>query len=173
MQGRLLPSVLMLVVGICVGRFGLPLLYGYSQPSTLAMQATPSAITRSVVACELSSEQIDHLASRIAPSVVKNLATSGLGNIAIDPKIAAQQRQAGEQDKAEKASALAQATRLIDQMVSNHQVTPQGMRDAEQLLQQTGQADQIYLLHGRIAVAVNKGNLTLAQAGLRPSISPE
>jgi hypothetical protein len=168
MKARLLIPVLMLLIGICIGHFGLPLLYLDSHASTETMQTTPGVITRSVVACELSSEQIDHLSSRIAPSVVEHLATSGLRNIVIDPKIAAQQRQTEEQDKAEKVSALAQATQLIDQMVSSHQVTPQGMHDAEQLLQQSGQADQIYLLRARIAVAVNKGELTLTQAGLRP-----
>jgi len=161
-------AMLMLLVGICIDHFGLSLLEHDLGTSTATTQLTPGAITRSVAACELSSEQIDHLSSRIAPLVVQHLATSGLQNVSTDPKIAAQQRQAEERTKADRVSAMSQATQLVDQMVAGHQVTPQGMRDAEQLLQQTGQADQIYLLHARISVAVNKGQLTPAQAGLLP-----
>jgi hypothetical protein len=161
-------AALMLSVGICVGYFGLGSLYPYARQSTAAMQTIPGAIARNVTACELSSEQIDHLSSRIAPSVVAHLASSGFSNIAIDPKIAAQHRQEEEQSKQERVRAMTQATQMIDQMIASRQVTPQGMLDAEQLLQQTGQRDQIYLLHARVAVAVNRGELTLAQAGLRP-----
>jgi len=162
----------MLLVGICVDHFGLSLLERTPGQPAAAIQLTPGATARSVAACELSSEQIEHLSARIAPAVVEHLATSGLGNVSPDPKIAAQQRKLDEQDKTEKMSAMTQATQLVDQMISNHQVTMQGMRDAEQLLQQTGQSDQIYLLHARIAVAVNKGDLTLAQSGIRPPSSP-
>ncbi|HEX2584635.1 MAG TPA: hypothetical protein VHL14_05855 [Steroidobacteraceae bacterium] len=159
-------AALTLFVGICVGYFGLGLLYPYPHISTQARQTIPDAVVRNVVACDLSPDQISHLSASIAPEVVARLATSGLSNIAIDPKIAAQQRQASEQDKAEQAEAFTRASQLVDQMIANRRITPEGLNEAHQLLQQTNQADRMVEISGRIAVAVNKGQLTPVQAGL-------
>jgi len=161
-----LMATLTLLIGMGLGYFGLPLLHPYSPASTEKMPTTPGAVTRSVVACDLSPEQIDRLSSRIAPAVVEHLATSGLQAMSADPKIAGQQRQAQEQDKIAKAEAFTHATQLIDQMIASHQVTPQGLEEARQLLQQTGQSDQIYLLHARISMAINRRELTPEQAGM-------
>lgn len=160
-----LVAALILFVGICIGYFGLGSLYPYPRISDNT-QIIPGVIARNVVACDLSPEQIDHLSSSIAPVVVAHLATSGLNNIAADPKVAAQQRQLIEKTKAEQAEAFTHASQLVDQMIASRRVTPEGLNEAHQLLQQTGQADRLVEISGRIAVAVNKGELTPAQAGL-------
>jgi hypothetical protein len=159
-------AALMLFVGICVGYFGLGLLYPYPHTSINTMQTIPGATARDVVACDLSPEQIGHLSASIAPAVVARLATSGLSSIAVDPKIAAQQQQGMEKTKAEQAEAFTHANDIIDQMIANRRITPEGLNEAHQLLQQTNQADRMVEISGRIAVAVNKGQLTPAQAGL-------
>jgi len=158
-------NALMLFVGICVGYFGLGLLHPYPHNSDIT-QATPGTIARSVVACDLSPEQITHLSASIAPALVAHLATSGLSSISADPKIAAQQRQAIEKTKVEQAEAFTHANDLVDQMIASRRITPEGLNEAHQLLQQTNQADRMVEISGRIAVAVNKGQLTPAQAGL-------
>jgi hypothetical protein len=52
-----------------------------------------------------------------------------------------------------------------DEIILSKSVTEAGFNHAIQLLTETGQQDKIYLLHARIAVAVNKGELTPKQAG--------
>jgi hypothetical protein len=47
-------------------------------------------------------------------------------------------------------------------------VTPQGRERAHLLLIDTGQADRIYEIDGRIAAAINRGELTAEDAGLAP-----
>ena len=53
-------------------------------------------------------------------------------------------------------------------MIADRAVTPQGRDRAHQLLRATGQADRIYEIDGRIAVAINRGEITAAEAGLAP-----
>ncbi len=53
-------------------------------------------------------------------------------------------------------------------MIANRAVTPQGRNRAHELLRETGQADRIYVIDGRIAAAINRGEITPADAGLAP-----
>ncbi|HEX6396749.1 MAG TPA: hypothetical protein VFZ95_04950 [Steroidobacteraceae bacterium] len=120
-----------------------------------------------VVACTLSPEQIEHLSARIAPAVVERLGSPGV--VAPDPQRAAQLRAADEKARQEQAAAFDEAARLVDQMIANRAVTPQGRERAHQLLRESGQADRIFEIDGRIAVAINRGEITAADAGLAPS----
>jgi len=45
------------------------------------------------------------------------------------------------------------------------------LTEARKLLEQSGQADQSYLLMARVAAAVNRGELTTLQAGLMPPMA--
>ncbi len=119
-----------------------------------------------VVACTLSPEQIEHLSARIAPAVAERLGNAG--GVALEPQLTAQQRAVDKKVKAAQAAAFAEATRLVDQMIANRAVTPQGRERAHQLLRESGQADRIYEIDGRIAVAINRGEITPADAGLAP-----
>ena len=118
------------------------------------------------MACTLSPDQIEHLSARIAPAVVERLAGSGLPQMASDPNVAAHQREANEQTRHSQAAAFAQAQRLVDQMIAAHEVTPQGRLQAEELLRQSGQADRLYEIDARISAAINRGEITPAQAGM-------
>ena len=60
---------------------------------------------------------------------------------------------------------------MIDRMISDRQVTPEGMREARLLLQEAGQPKRWIEVSARIAKAVNRGELTLEQAGILPAIS--
>ncbi|MES1195744.1 MAG: hypothetical protein ABUL58_02250, partial [Steroidobacter sp.] len=71
-----------------------------------------------------------------------------------------------EQEKAAQAAAFSSAIQMVDQMIANRRVSHEGMADAIKLLQQSGQADRVYELQGKIAVAMNKGELTAEEAGL-------
>jgi len=157
---KLVPvALLSLSVGAIVGYAGYPLLHDEPAETKHAACDIPGH-TRDVVACTLSPEQIEHLSARIAPAVVERLAT--------DPKVAVQQREAGEKLKSEQAAAFAQATRIVDQMIANHALTPQGKNRAHELLRQTGQADRIFEVEARISAAINRGEITPEQAGLGP-----
>jgi len=47
-------------------------------------------------------------------------------------------------------------------------VTAQGRNRAHELLRESGQADRTYEIDGRIAAAINRGELMPADAGLAP-----
>jgi uncharacterized membrane-anchored protein YhcB (DUF1043 family) len=163
---RILPvAALSLVVGAIVGYLGFPLLNRSVVEIEHAACDVP-AITRDVVACTLSPEQIDHLSAQIAPAVVARLAATGLKSIEPDMKLAAQQRDADEKSKREQAAAFSEAARIVDQMITNHEITLRGRSQAQELLRQTGQADRIYEIEARISAAINRGDITPAQAGL-------
>ncbi|MES1190589.1 MAG: hypothetical protein ABUS47_05860 [Steroidobacter sp.] len=61
---------------------------------------------------------------------------------------------------------------MADQMIASRHVSHDGVAEAVKLLQQSGQADRAYELQGRIAVAMNRGELTPEEAGmtLPPSV---
>ena len=163
---RIVPVALLCVaIGVIGGYVAYPLLHESAEETANAACDVPG-VTRDVVACTLSPEQIDHLSARIAPAVVERLATSGLKGMEPDAKVAAQQREASEKSKGEQAAAFAQAARLVDQMIANHDVTPQGRMQAYELLRQTNQADRIFEIDARISAAINRGEITPDQAGL-------
>ena len=158
----MLTSAVALFTGAITGYLCFPLLH----TSATAPFSALDSMSRKVVVCELSSEQIAHLSAQIAPEVVKNLATSGLNGVAPDPRVAEQQRQAMERSKMQQAAAFSQATQLVDHMIASRQITPDGLKEARRMLRQTGQSDQAYLLNARIAAAINRHELTPEQAGL-------
>jgi len=168
-MNRLLMQIVLSAILVAAGYALYPLTHdphGGNDTASVDSSLKSQAQSYVVAACELNLEQIDHLASRIAPMVVERLATSGLNGVSPDPKVAAQQRESREKEKANQDATFNRATQMIDQMIANRQVTQQGIIDAAQLLQQTGQADRAYLLQARIAAAVNRGELTPEQAGL-------
>jgi hypothetical protein len=130
------------------------------------LSAHDERVRGDVVACTLSPEQIEHLSARIAPAVVERLGNSRA--MAADPQLAAQQRAEDEKVTKRQAAAFAEATRVVDQMIADRRVTPQGRERAHQLLRETGQADRIYEIDGRVAAAINRGEITAADAGLAP-----
>jgi len=160
------------IVGTISGYAGYPLLHQRAVPqssSVINESYNPGTSARGATACEFSAEQIDHLAARLAPTVVERLATSGLNGVRPDPKVAAQQHELLEKSKTEQAQAFTRATEMIDQMIANRHVTQEGISTAHKLLQQTNQSGRGYELTARIAAAVNKGDLTPIQAGHVPA----
>jgi hypothetical protein len=119
-----------------------------------------------VVACTLSPEQIEHLSARIAPAVAARLGNARVG--AADPQLVAQQHVDDEKVTSRQAAAFAEAARIVDQMIAGRAVTQQGRDRAHALLRETAQADRIFEIDGRIAAAINRGEITAADAGLAP-----
>jgi hypothetical protein len=152
--------------GALIGVLGLGLLVGYGAYPLLHSSETgdPGVMAR-VSSVELTPEQIDRIAARVAPAVVEQLASSGINGIAPDPRLAAQRQRLAETSREEQAKAFSQATALVDQMIANRQVTQSGLNDAGKLLEQSGQGDRAYELNARVAAAVNRNELTPAQAG--------
>jgi hypothetical protein len=153
------------LIGAIAGYTGYPLIHGNAVAVARAA-CDGVGVSQEVVACTLSPDQIEHLSARIAPAVVERLAGSGLPQMAPDPNVAAQQRRASEQMRHSQAAAFAQAERLVDQMIAAHDVTLQGRMQAEELLRQSGQADRMYEIDARISAAINRGEITPAQAGM-------
>lgn len=161
---RVVPvALLSLAVGVVGGYFAHAWAQGERGGAPVAHE---ERVRGDVVACTLSPEQMDHLSARIAPAVVERLANAGVG--APDPQPVAQQRAADEKDRKRQAAAFAEATRLVDQMIAAKAVTPQGRERAHELLRESGQADRIFEIDGRIAAAINRGEMTAADAGLAP-----
>jgi len=133
-------------------------------PGTTAVST--DLVRGSVVACTLSPDQIDRLSAHIAPAVVERMASAGLNSGPADPKVAAQQRAAIEKSKVDGARAMTEATDIVDEMIRNHDVTLAGMVEARRLLESSGQADRTYELYARVSAAINRGDITPAQAGL-------
>jgi len=119
-----------------------------------------------VVACTLSPDQIDRLSAHIAPAVVERMASVGLNSGAADPRVAAQQRAAIEKSKMDSARAMTEATQIVDEMIRNRDVTLAGMAEARRLLEASGQADRTYEIYARVSAAINRGEITPAQAGV-------
>jgi hypothetical protein len=159
----------MLCVGLLAGYGAYPFLH---PAAPAASETTDPGVIARVSSCELSPDQVDRIASRVAPAVVERLATSGLPGVAPDPAAAARQRQLAEDTRAAQAQAFAQATDLVDQMIANRQVTRPGMSEAFKLLQQSGQADRAFELDARVAAAVNRKDLTPSQAGYAALATP-
>lgn len=63
-------------------------------------------------------------------------------------------------------AAFSNAMHMADQMIASRHVSHDGVAEAVKLLQQSGQADRAYELQGRIAVAMNRGELTPEEAGM-------
>ena len=165
-MNRLLVQLVLSALCGAAGYFLYP--YLHDAPRDAVSSSAMSGTTKSqvVAACDLGPEQIDHLASRIAPKVVERLATSGLNGVSPDPKVAAAQRDAQDKEKANQDAAFNKATQMVDQLIASRRVTPEGMSEAARLLQETGQSERAYLLHARIAAAINRGELTPEQAGM-------
>jgi hypothetical protein len=66
------------------------------------------------------------------------------------------------------AQAFNRATQLIDQMIADRRITTEGLSNAQALLQGSGQSERGAELMSRISAAVNRGDLTPAEAGLVP-----
>jgi hypothetical protein len=123
-------------------------------------QRGPGETARAQVSCELGAEQIDLLSNRLIVAAAKGVTA---------PPSAADHSPAAAGSKVDKARAFAQATDVIDRMISDRQVTPEGMREARSLLQESGQTERWVEVSARIAKAVNRGELTLEQAGILPT----
>src|SRR5262249_54165712 len=136
-------ALLMLGVGAVAGYE----LYPLTHPADNARDL-PGSSAREVV--ELSPEQLDRLAARIAPAVARRIATPG------PPKATPESPDAQRQ-----AKAFDDATQIVDQMIASRRVTTQGMSEAKQLLDDSGQSERMYEISARVSAAVNRGELTL------------
>jgi len=159
---RLLAAVAIFLLGAAAGYAG----FEWLHPDAPAMPAVATVEKGAVVACTLSPDQIDRLSAHIAPAVVERMAAVGLNGGAADPKVAAQQRAEIEKAKVDGARAMTAATDIVDDMIRNRDVTLAGLAEARRLLEETGQKDRTYELYARISAAINRGELTPAQAGM-------
>ena len=154
------------MVGTAAGFHAYPLLYRESRAHAESAGSLPIQImdgTRMVAACNFDSDQLDQLAERIAPLIARKV--NSLDGKS-DGQTDAQQAESREQEKAAQVAAYSNATQMVDQMIAGHHVSHEGMAEAIKLLQQSGQADRAYELQGRVAVAINHGELTPEEAGL-------
>lgn len=142
-------------ISLFVGFWSYPFIY--QQPSIVATPIFSNPVSAN---CEISSDQLDSIAARLAPSVVEQLTVSGA---TINSEIPA---QTSDENKDEQAQAFLQATEKIDQMIASRQVTSEGISQAHNLLKETHQAHRAYELMGRISAAINRGELTPAEAGM-------
>jgi hypothetical protein len=160
---RLLPVA---VLSLSIGAVGGYCAHGWLQGEHGDMPSVEQRMRADVVACTLSPEQIEHLSARIAPAVVQHLGDSRVAPP--DPQVASQRRSADEKSRSRQAAAFAEAARMVDQMIADRAVSPQGRNRAHELLRESGQADRIYEIDGRIAAAINRGEITGEEAGLGP-----
>jgi hypothetical protein len=147
--------VLVVAISLFAGYWSYPLIH--QQPS---IEATPTFSYLASTGCEIGSDQLDSIAARLAPSVVKQLTGSG---VSINSEIPA---RTSDENKDEQAQAFSQATEKIDQMISSRQVTSEGLSQANNLLKETNQSHRSYELMARISAAINRGELTPAEAGM-------
>jgi hypothetical protein len=155
--------------GLVAGYLAYPWVHRQPELASLVAGSCKPDAARILASCDLGPEQIDHLAARLAPRVVEQLATSGLSGVTPDPAVAARQRDALEKRKSEQSQAFTRATQLIDQMIANRRITQEGINEANALLVQSGQPDRSHELMARVSAAVTRGELTPVQAGLLPS----
>jgi len=146
-------ALLMLGVGAVAGYE----LYPLTHRATDSARSLPGGNAREVVEFNLTPEQVDHLAARIAPAVAQRITAQGPSKAA--PESSDAQRQ---------AKAFDEATQIVDQMIAGRRVTTQGMGEAKQLLDDSGQSERMFEISARVSAAVNRGELTLEQAGLLP-----
>lgn len=143
---------LMLGIGGVLGYAVYPLTHASADTA----HPLPGVTAREVVDLDLTSEQLDRLAARIAPAVTQRIAAPP-----------AEKAQAAEAQSVERqAKAFDDAAQIVDQMIASRRVTIQGMNEARQLLADTDQADRMYEISARVSAAVNRGELTAEQAGL-------
>lgn len=153
------------IVVLCTGLIAGYLVYPVINPQQLNDSAPDRVVSVQHSSLELNENQINELAAKLAPAVAEHLATSGALAVNSEPQIVIQQQEAAEKIRIEKEMAFSQAQQSVDEMILSKSITQTGLNHAIQLLTETGQQDKIYLLHARIAVAVNKGELTPKQAG--------
>lgn len=130
-------------------------LYPLTHPVAAVAHNLPGGSAREVVQLELTPEEMDRLAARIAPAVAERIAVPAPHKA--EPESANAQRQ---------AKAFDDAAQIVDQMIASRRVTIQGMSEAQQILADSGQADRMYEISARVSAAVNRGELTAEQAGL-------
>ncbi len=131
-----------LLVGAALG-FGLARLY-----STTEAVHVPGVLAGTRTALALSDRQVDALADRIAPAIARRLVPAA--------------------NKPAREAAFEHAAQIVDLMIANRRITHEGLNHAHALLRETGQTDRSYEVHARIAAAINRGELTLEQAGWGP-----
>jgi Icc-related predicted phosphoesterase len=154
-------SALTLII-LCIGLTAGYLVYPVVNPQPLVGDSSGRIMSTQHSSVALSENQIKELAAKIAPVVAEHLVISGALNS--NPQLAIKQQEA-EKIRIEKETAFSQAQQSVDEMILSKSITETGLNHAVQLLTETGQEDKIYLLRARIAVAVNKGELTPKQAG--------
>jgi hypothetical protein len=159
-----------LTIGLSAGYMAYPSFHLESPRQAAAAMSTPqsSALTRTQTDCELSSAQLDRLADRLAPTLVARLAASTAAT-GEKSRVAKDGSTSAGQTETQKAQAFARATQLIDQLIADRRVTPEGISNVQTLLQQSGQSDRAFEVLSRISAAVNQGELTPAEAGLLPA----
>jgi hypothetical protein len=136
-------------------------------PLAAQQSISEQSLTRVLASCDLSNQQLDLIADRLAPAIAKRLDVASFqhANPENSPtRLAAVDNVATV--KHQQAEAFEKAARMVDQMIANKLVTPEGMNEASQLLSDSGQTDRVYLLGARVSAAVNRHELTPAQAGL-------
>jgi hypothetical protein len=151
---KILLVLMVATISLFLGFWSYPLIY--QQPSIVT---TPGFSNPVSTKCEISSDQLDAIVARLAPSI-KQLTSS---EATINSEIPA---QLSDENKEEQAQAFLQATEKIDQMIASRQVTSEGISEAHNLLKETNQSHRAYELMGRISVAINNGELTPAEAGM-------
>lgn len=156
-----------LTVGTAAGYYAHPLLHPESQIHAESAGSLPirmMAGARMVAVCNFDSNQLDQLAGRIAPLIARQVnSLDGRSDGQMDAR---QQTERREQEKAAQVAAFSNATHMVDQMIASRHVSHEGVAEAIKLLQQSGQADRAYELQGRIAVAMNRGELTPEESGM-------
>jgi hypothetical protein len=146
------------VISLLIGFLSYPVIY---QQNSIA--ANPDFTNPVATNCEMNLHQLNSIAEHLAPSVVKQLISSG---VKIDSETTTRLSDRNDENKDEQAQAFLQATEKIDQMIAGRQVTSEGINQAYQLLEKTHQSHRAHELMGRIAVAVNKGELSPSEAGM-------
>lgn len=159
-----------LAIGISAGYMVYPSLHPKLPSQPAAAMSTPqgSAISHTQSDCELSSAQLDRLADRLAPTLVERLSasTAAAGE---KSRVAGFSSASPAQRDIQKAQVFARATQLVDQMIADRRVTPEGISNVQTLLQQSGQSDRAFEVLSRLSAAVNQGELTPIEAGLLPA----
>jgi hypothetical protein len=119
--------------------------------------ATQGGVTAAIA---MTDTQLDALAERLAPAIARRFGTS-----ARTPN-PAQTTATEAANKEARDAAFARAAQMVDRMIAARSITGQGLNEAHALLRETGQADRGYELQARISATMNRGELTLDQAGL-------
>jgi hypothetical protein len=149
------------IISLLIGFLSYPFIYQQSP-----IVANPDFTNPVATNCEINTDQLDSMAAHLAPSVVKQLISSGVTiSSEITVRSSDRNHENGE-NKDEQAQAFLQATEKIDQMIASRQVTTEGINQAYQLLEKRHQSHRAHELMGRISVAINKGELSPSEAGI-------